>query len=352
MTTQKAEAADESADDDARAGVVRSEEALPDGELLRAVFADLGAGLYLTDHTGRISAVNPCAALLLERPAAALVGADAHDLLHRDAHGAPRPRSACEPLAVLQHGRAVRGDDECGTFLRGSGRLLPIAWTASPIRRNGRLCGTAVLFVDAGERRAAARRQTDHLAALEHLAGRLATVTEISTMLSRTLEIDEALTRLGCLLVPRLADWAAVELRTGPEEVRRVAVIPRAVRRQAVPRRRAAPGRRITPRQRVTPGRRTAPEQRITPRRRAMPTPPTIKARRSGRARCRRSPTPPGRRWPGCCAAATPCCWARTTSPRRPTRRWPRPTGSCSPPTAPPRRSSRRCAPPARFWAP
>ncbi|GIH78097.1 SpoIIE family protein phosphatase [Planobispora longispora] len=226
MTTQKAEAADESADDDARAGVVRSEEALPDGELLRAVFADLGAGLYLTDHTGRISAVNPCAALLLERPAAALVGADAHDLLHRDAHGAPRPRSACEPLAVLQHGRAVRGDDECGTFLRGSGRLLPIAWTASPIRRNGRLCGTAVLFVDAGERRAAARRQTDHLAALEHLAGRLATVTEISTMLSRTLEIDEALTRLGCLLVPRLADWAAVELRTGPEEVRRVAVIP------------------------------------------------------------------------------------------------------------------------------
>ncbi|WP_084780117.1 SpoIIE family protein phosphatase [Planobispora rosea] len=236
MTTQRAEAADESADDDARvepappdgtpSDGTPSDGALPDGEVLRAVFADLGAGLYLTDRAGRISAVNPRAETLLERPAEALVGADAHDLLHRDEHGAPLPRSACELLAVLEHGRTARGDGRCGTFLRGSGRLLPIAWTASPIRRNGRLCGAAVLFVDADERRAAAQRQADHLAALEHVTGRLAAVTEIGAVLGQVSGVDEALARVGRLLVPRLADWAAVELRTGPAEVCRVLVVP------------------------------------------------------------------------------------------------------------------------------
>ncbi|WP_051713016.1 SpoIIE family protein phosphatase [Spirillospora albida] len=196
----------------------------PDAELLLAVFADLGAGLCLTDHSGRITAVNPHAMALLERPAGALVGADAHDLLHRDAAGAPIPRSECVLLPVLEHGRTVHGDGECDAFLDGNGHLRPIDWAASPIRRDGRIRGAAVLFGDASDRRAAARRQADQLAAVERLTGRLAAVSEISTVLARTPEEDEALGRLVRLLVPRLADWAAVDVCTGLAEVRRVSV--------------------------------------------------------------------------------------------------------------------------------
>ncbi|GIH92912.1 hypothetical protein Psi01_35420 [Planobispora siamensis] len=211
----KAGTADEHGDDDGT---------LPDGALLRAVFADLGAGVYLTDHTGRITAVNPRAVTLLGRPAAALLGAEDHDLLHRGTGGEVIPRTACQVAEVLEHGRVVRGEIECDTFLDGGGHLLPVAWVASPIRRDGRIRGAAVLFVDATDRQAAARRQADQLAALEDLTERLTALTEITTVLTQTLDVDEALGRLGRLTVPRLADWAAVDLYAGPHDIRRVTI--------------------------------------------------------------------------------------------------------------------------------
>ncbi|MFE1444698.1 PP2C family protein-serine/threonine phosphatase, partial [Streptomyces sp. NPDC058739] len=60
--------------------------------------------------------------------------------------------------------------------------------------------------------------------ALEDLNERLTLVAEITDVLGQTLETDEALARLGRLLVPRLADWVAVDLRTGSGQVHRVAV--------------------------------------------------------------------------------------------------------------------------------
>ncbi|GAA3138998.1 SpoIIE family protein phosphatase [Planomonospora alba] len=201
-----------------------SAETPPDGALLQAMFADLGTGLYLTDGAGRISAVNPRAAELLGRPAETMLGADAHDLLHRDAEGGIIPRSACGLWGVLERGRPACG--ECAAFLRGDGDLLPVSWTASPIRRNGRVRAAAVLFADASAQRAAAGRRSDRLAALERLTERLAVASEAGAVLAQIPEVDEALRRLGRLLVPRLAEWAVVDLCTGPQEVRRAVVVP------------------------------------------------------------------------------------------------------------------------------
>ncbi|MFF3847170.1 hypothetical protein [Streptomyces sp. NPDC002328] len=58
----------------------------------------------------------------------------------------------------------------------------------------------------------------------EDLTERLTLVAEITDVLGQTLETDEALARLGRLLVPRLADWSAVDLRAGSGQVHRVAV--------------------------------------------------------------------------------------------------------------------------------
>lgn len=189
--------------------------------VLAALFSCLPIGLYLTDHAGRINAVNSRAVELLGRPAAALRGADAHALLHRALDGSPLPKGTCRLLAVIEEGGVERG---CATFLQGDGRPVVVDWASAQIRQNGRVIGAVVLFEEATERVAAERRQAGYLATLESLTERMTLLAEITTVLTQTLDVDETLRRLGRLVVPRLADWAAVDLLAGDEQVRRAAV--------------------------------------------------------------------------------------------------------------------------------
>ncbi|MEU4653342.1 SpoIIE family protein phosphatase [Streptomyces sp. NPDC023723] len=188
----------------------------------RQVVEQLDAALMVLDPAGRITAANPAAERLLGRPAAALRGADAHDLLHRDPDGGEVPRDRCPLLHALAEGSGARG--EGGTYVRGDGRLLPVSWTASPLAEGGSVRGMALLFTDATGDRRVHRERTARTRALEDLNERLSLVAEITDVLGQTLETDEALARLVRLLVPRLADWAAVDLRTGSGAVHRVAV--------------------------------------------------------------------------------------------------------------------------------
>ncbi|MFB6847873.1 SpoIIE family protein phosphatase [Streptomyces sp. NPDC056373] len=186
------------------------------------VVGQLGAALVVVDPAGRILAVNPAAERLLGRTAPAMRGEDAHDLLHRDAHGGRIPREQCPLLrAVAERSEAREEGDIC---LRGDGRLIAISWSASPVTDDGAFVGMAVLFTDTTGERSARRERAAYTRALENLTERLTLVAEITDVLGQTLETDEALVRLGRLLVPRLADWAAVDLRVASGEVHRMAV--------------------------------------------------------------------------------------------------------------------------------
>ncbi|MGK5500301.1 SpoIIE family protein phosphatase [Streptomyces sp. URMC 125] len=186
----------------------------------REVFERLGAGLVVVDPSGLIVAANPAAEELLDRTAAAMAGKDFHDLLHRRADGTAVPREECPLLAALALGAPARGGGD--GFLRGDGRLLRAGWSCAPVAGGGRAAGMAVLLTAAAGSGAAGGR-TAHVAAPEDLTGRAALVEEIVAVLAQTLDTDEALSRLSRFLVPRLADWAAVDLRV-EGEVRRVAV--------------------------------------------------------------------------------------------------------------------------------
>ena len=188
----------------------------------RQVVERLDTALLVLDAAGRAVAANPAAERLLGRTTAAMRGADAHDLLHRDADGNEVPRDRCPLLHALAEGKAARG--EGGTYLRGDGRLLAVSWSASPLTEDGSFRGMALLFTDATGDRHVHRERTARTRALEDLNERLSLVAEITDVLGQTLETDEALARLVRLLVPRLADWAAVDLRTGSGEIHRVAV--------------------------------------------------------------------------------------------------------------------------------
>lgn len=193
-----------------------------ESDFWRQVVEQLSTALMVVDPAGRILAVNPATERLLSRAAAALRGKDAHDVLHRDTDGGALPREQCPLLQALAEGTAARGEGDC--YLRGDGRLVTVSWSASPLADDGSFKGMAVLFADVTGDQGARRERAAYTSALEDLTERLTLVAEITDVLGQTLETDEALARLGRLLVSRLADWAAVDLRVGSGQVHRVAV--------------------------------------------------------------------------------------------------------------------------------
>ncbi|WP_307839425.1 SpoIIE family protein phosphatase [Streptomyces sp. MBT97] len=186
------------------------------------IVEQLDTALIVVDPAGSILAVNPAAERLLGRAAGTMRGKDAHELLHRDPDGSRLPRQPCPLLRSLTEGAAARGEGD--SFLRGDGRQIAISWSASPLLTDGCLTGMAVLFTDFTGDHGARRERAAYTSALEDINERLTLVAEITDVLGQTLEADEALARLGRLLVPRLADWAAVDLRTSSGRVHRVAV--------------------------------------------------------------------------------------------------------------------------------
>ncbi|MFD3582695.1 SpoIIE family protein phosphatase [Streptomyces sp. NPDC058683] len=174
------------------------------------------------DPDGRIVALNPAAERLLGRAATDMRGRDAHDLLHRDAGGGTLLRERCPLLQTLAEKAPARGEGD--SYLRGDGHLITISWSASPLRDGGTFKGIALMFTDVTGDHGARRERAAYTSALEDLNERLTLVAEISDVLGQTLETDEALARLGRLLVPRLADWAAIDLLTRSGQVRRMAV--------------------------------------------------------------------------------------------------------------------------------
>lgn len=181
----------------------------------------LGSGAYVVDEQGRVLAVNAHAERLLALPAEDLLGRDAHDLLHRDAHGQLLPRAQCSMRQAFLAGRTaqVQGD----YFACGDGSLLPISWLITPYDVGDHELGTLVLFharhpLEVDPRPEATDRTLPELE-------RLALLAETTTRLTSTLDVEEALRRLVTLVVPRLADWAVVDLITEHDEVWRTLVV-------------------------------------------------------------------------------------------------------------------------------
>lgn len=191
--------------------------------LLRAVFDSVGAGMFVIDATGRITAANPYARRILGRSEEQLLGFDLHDLLHRDADGGEVPRRECRVLTVFDSGQPTEGSSEF--YLSGDGTPVPIIWAATPLQHEEHLEGAVVVFHNFTAHRDAAEQTAAHLVALEELTARLSMVAEVSVLLISTLDIPEMLDRLVRLLVPELGDWAVIDLTTSgrTEDMERVA---------------------------------------------------------------------------------------------------------------------------------
>ncbi|WP_394814168.1 SpoIIE family protein phosphatase [Streptomyces dubilierae] len=189
---------------------------------LPAALAAIGAGAYVVDDKGCILAVNARAEQLLGRPARGLVGQDAHDLLHRDARGHTLPTSRCSMRQAFHARRTEQAGGEW--FARGDGSLLPVSWLITPFDTGHPEPATLVVFHSDQQARDTGPLPEPAAEPLTELE-RLALLAETTTRLTSTLDVDETLRRLVALVLPRLADWAVVDLITERDEVWRSVVV-------------------------------------------------------------------------------------------------------------------------------
>ncbi len=192
------------------------------GTALAGMLATLGTAAYVVDVHGCIAAVNALAERLLQRTAAELVSGDAHDLLHRDARGGPIPRAQCRMRPAFVAGRPAQADLEW--FERGDGSLLPVSWMLTPVDLDGDDMSMLLLFHPRDDDAEPAVRPGHSGGTLRELE-KLALLAEMTTQLTSTLSVDEALRRLVSLVLPRLADWAVIDLISERDEVWRSKVI-------------------------------------------------------------------------------------------------------------------------------
>lgn len=193
----------------------------PSGALLDQALENIAASAVVVDDDGLILAANSAAQNVLGRDATEFVGEDFHDLLHRDKHGHSMPRTRCRIRKALLTGDTRHGDAEW--FVRGDGALVQLSWLVTPYTPGPGVTGALTLLYEL-KREDSCQSEDVYSAPLTEL-DRLALLAETTTQLTSTLDVDKALHRLAALTVPRLADWAVVDLLTERDEVRRTLVM-------------------------------------------------------------------------------------------------------------------------------
>jgi serine phosphatase RsbU (regulator of sigma subunit) len=186
---------------------------------LKAALDRLGVGVYAVDAEERIVEVNARGAHLLARAADGLIGRDAREALHRDRQG--RVAAGGDPDRAVSAGRPVRA--ERAWFARGDGSLLPVSWFRLPCEPDDQGAHALVFFHDLGPEGDAgpAAPGARTLSQLE----RLALLADTTAQLISNIDVQQALWRVVGLMLPRIADWAVIDLITQHDEVTRELVV-------------------------------------------------------------------------------------------------------------------------------
>jgi PAS domain S-box-containing protein len=208
----------------------------PEPEAMESIaggLAALSAPAYVAAASGTILAVSPALAELVGMDAAEMTGQDGHDLLHRNEYGETVARARCGIRKAGLTRRTAQG--ERMWVGRADGSVVEAGWLATGCQVGTPEPAALVIFTprdreeadtvpegEAGAAEAGGSPEPDD-ATLSELE-RLALLAETTTRLTSTLDVQEALRRLTQLVVPRLADWAVVDLISRDSEVTRVAV--------------------------------------------------------------------------------------------------------------------------------
>ena len=121
-------------------------------DLTRAITNSLAEGVCTLDHDGCFTFLNRAAEQMLGWKESELLGKHLHESIHfQHADGSPFHAAECPLLNVRESGVTYRTEDD--VFTRKDGRLLPVAYTSSPVLTDGRVTGAVVAFRDMTGRR-------------------------------------------------------------------------------------------------------------------------------------------------------------------------------------------------------
>ncbi len=116
-------------------------------ETSRLILESAGDGIYGLDRDGFVTFVNPAAYHMTGWTLADLEGRTQHSMVHHShADGSSYPRGDCPIYHALRDGLVHHREDE--VFWRKDGSCFPVAYTSTPLRRDGEIVGAVVVFRD------------------------------------------------------------------------------------------------------------------------------------------------------------------------------------------------------------
>jgi len=131
-----------------------------------------GEGIYGLDCEGNTTFANPSAADMLGYTVEELIGQPMHSLLHHTKEdGTHYHKENCPIYAAFKDG-AVR-HIENDIFWGKDGTSIPVSFTSTPIRKNGKITGAVVVFKNISERKHAEEKIQQAHAEIQRMKERL-----------------------------------------------------------------------------------------------------------------------------------------------------------------------------------
>jgi PAS domain S-box-containing protein len=123
-------------------------------ERSRLLLESVEEGIFGVGKDGLVNFINPAGLAMLGFEADELIGQKIHPLIHHTRpDGSPYPIEECPMHHSLIRGTIGNRDDE--VLWRKDGSAFPVEYTSVPIRKNGSIAGTVVVFRDISERKEA-----------------------------------------------------------------------------------------------------------------------------------------------------------------------------------------------------
>jgi PAS domain S-box-containing protein len=123
-------------------------------ERSRLLLESAQEGIFGLAEDGLVNFINPAGLTMLGFEADELIGQEIHALIHHTrSDGSPYPIEECPMLHSLSQGVIGSRDDE--VLWRKDGTSFPVEYSSVPIRKNGSIAGTMVVFRDISERQEA-----------------------------------------------------------------------------------------------------------------------------------------------------------------------------------------------------
>jgi PAS domain S-box-containing protein len=123
-------------------------------ERSRLLLESAEEGIFGVGEDGLVNFINPAGLAMLGFEADELIGQKIHPLIHHTRpDGSPYPIEECPMHHSLTRGAIGSPDDE--VLWRKDGTSFPVEYSSVPMRKNGSIAGTVVVFRDISERKEA-----------------------------------------------------------------------------------------------------------------------------------------------------------------------------------------------------